>query len=314
MSPVPSEVPAVSPAARIPGCANPGMCGCACRRGAGLVLPPELGLLPVPEPEPSPTSLLWEGGSAAGASSQERAAVVLLGSELKCLIPASFQPRSIPQSPRPRLPAPAPPGGLRVGQRSSSTPSVPCFHSWGQGQAASSIPVSSAAPVPPCALGGMGEVLRCFGNGRVPAGAIPQHPCEEQERQDPLPSRGAADPIPGLCRLLSSGPESGLKSGLKSRPESGFKSGPEWGLKSGPESGFKSGLKSGLTPGFPSARARCWDLQCQQEKGSGTRGPASSRLSCNSQMCLLLTPRINHCSINRIHRWLEPWPGCCDEH
>lgn len=94
--------------------------------GARLGPHPELGLLPAPEPEQSLTPhKVWEGSSVAGTSCQERAAVVLLGNELKCLIPALFQPHSIPQSPRPGLPARDLPAGLSRGAEEQQHPLGP---------------------------------------------------------------------------------------------------------------------------------------------------------------------------------------------
>lgn len=102
-------------------------------------------------------------------------------------------------------------------------------------------------------------------------GTVPHPPLRGAGAPGPLSHSGKLlshlPPSPGLCQLSSSG----LKPGLK------------------------PGLKSGLILGSPSARARWWDLQCTREKGSGTRGPASSRLSSNSQSCLFLTRRINYC-------------------
>lgn len=137
----------------VPSSPNPWVRSSACTRGAGLLPQPRAGFVLSPEPPQTPQSLGRD--SAAGTSCQERAAVVLLGNELGCLIPAhsSFIPahssssQLIPASSHPSEPSACtgPPSRARGGAGEHSPPWCPC---WGRGQAGPGVP--SAHGCLPC--------------------------------------------------------------------------------------------------------------------------------------------------------------------
>lgn len=190
----------------------------------------------------------WEGSSAAGTSCQERAAVVLLGNELQCLIPASFQPHPIPQSLHRTSQlgsgwgrgAPAPPGcpGVTAGNRARLA------------LVSHQLLAASLALTPVCALRGTcWESVGMFWEQGMSCSSSwvgePPLPTPGGAAAPGAPSsiRGAAvTPSPIPPHLQGQLPSAGLKTGLKP----GVKPGVNLGLKSGVKPGVKSGVKPGV--------------------------------------------------------------------
>lgn len=150
----------------VPSSPNPWVRSSACTRGARLLPQPRAGFVLSPEPPQTPQSLGRD--SAAGASCQERAAVVLLGNELGCLIPArssSFQLYSssfqlIPASSHPSEPltCTGPPSRAGVGQGSTAPLGVPAGDKARLALVSHQLLAACPAPSPEPAQGG----ARCW--------------------------------------------------------------------------------------------------------------------------------------------------------